>query len=45
LPTAALIWSERASNTDATVLVQRELDKRLSRLTSDLAFGKRFFKA
>jgi hypothetical protein len=28
-----------------SVLVQRELDKRLSRLALKLAFGKRFFKA
>ena len=28
-----------------TVLVQREMDKRLSQLTLNLAFGKRFFKA
>jgi len=27
------------------VLVQREKDKRLSQLTPNLAFGKRFFKA
>jgi len=28
-----------------TVLVQREMDKHLSQLTLNLAFGKRFFKA
>jgi len=28
-----------------SVLVQREMDKSLSRLTPNLAFGKRFFKA
>ena len=38
-------WKAETCVVDASVLVQRELDKCLSRLTLKLAFGKRFLKA